>query len=205
MKKSLHPMILPVLSLIILLNSCTTAKNTGSDTRVDTDRVKENNNSCFVQKNDGVILNFSSLKLVNTVFNDPYLLADSKTRIYPKEIKAYQDKDYYFVSQNGFINARKSYVSTEALPGFAVKLVSGKLNVYRKKFYNGTNAADEFYLQSGEQGQIVRYSPKIMKELLKDNTEAASYFNSRSKNISLSQRILSTAALVNNDRGVTKN
>jgi hypothetical protein len=205
MKKALHPLILPVLSLIILLNSCSTAKNTVSDARVDTDRVKENNNSCFVQKNDGVILNFSSLKLVNTVFNDPYLLADNKTRIYPKDIKAYQDKDYYVVSQKGFVNARKSYVSTEALPGFAVKLVSGKLNVYRKKFYNGTNAADEFYLQLGELGQIVRYSPKVMKEILKDNTEATSYFNSRSKNISLSQRILSTAALLNNDRGVTKN
>lgn len=204
MKRSL-PLILPFLSLIVLLNACVTGKNSVTDLKPDIERSKDNNSTCFVQLKDGSIVNYGSLKLVNTVFNDAYLLADNKTRIYPKEIKAYQNKDHYAVSQNSFVNGRKSYVSVEALPGFAVRIAKGKLNVYCKKFYNGAHAVDEFYLQSGDQGTISRYSKQLMNELLKDNSEATGFFNSKAKNISLAQKIQATAAIVNNDRTITKN
>ena len=204
MKRSL-PLILPFLSIILLLNSCATGKNSVTDFKPDSPNVKENNSICFVQKNDGSIQNYTSLKLVNAVFNDAYLLADSKTRIYPKEIKAYQDNYQYAISQNSFTNGRKSYVAIDALPGFAVQIAKGKLNVYCKKFYNGAHAVDEFYLQTGDNGPIKVYSKQLMNEILKDNAEAFTFFNNNIKDASLLKKLQALAAVINNDHLISKN
>ena len=204
MKRSL-PLILPILSIILLLNACVTGKNAVNDIKADTEKSKEINTVCFVQKNDGTIVNFSALKLVNAVFNDAYLLADNKMKIYPKDIKAYQNKDHYAVSQTGFATVHKSYVAVEALPGFAVRIAKGKLNVYCKKFFNGAHAVDEYYIQAGDQGQIFKYTPALMNEMLKDNTEAVSYFNSKNNTLAFSKKLQATAAIFNNERLVSKN
>jgi hypothetical protein len=181
-----------------MFSSCAVNNAVVCERKCTADPQKETANACFVQKTDGAIVSYGSLKLVNSVFNDSYLLADGKIKIYPKDIRSYQTPEYFAVSQDIFANGRKSHVSVECLPGFATRIAKGKLNIYCKKIYNGTHAVDEFFLQQGDEAQIVAYSPKLMNELLKDNNEANNYFNSRNKKTSLNKKLQATAAMVNN-------
>jgi hypothetical protein len=206
MKKILTAM--PVLlSIVLLLNSCSTGKNAVTERKTGTE-AKENAASCFVQLNDGTIKNYTSLKLITGMFKAPHLLADGKTRINASQIKAYQNEIHYAVSQNTFCCGRKSYVAVETLPGFAVRIIKGKLNVFVKKFFNGQHAVDEFFLQAGSDGQIVPYTPETMSELVKSNQDAYNLFNNNHKrnNVNTLEKIQASAYLFNNaDQFISKN
>jgi hypothetical protein len=96
-------------------------------------------------------------------------------------------------------------VAVEALPGFAVRVAKGKLNVYSLKYYNGHNTTEKFYLQSGDDGQIVAYSPEVMKELLRDNSEAFNFFTNKNKAAVFPKKLLAAVDIYNNSRYVSKN
>jgi hypothetical protein len=161
--------------------------------------------TCFVQLNDGSIQQYSNLKLVTGVLITPHLLADNKVIINAKDIKAYRNDKHFAVSDKSLTTQKKSLVAVETLPGFAVRIVTGKMNVYCRKYYNGSNSVDEYFLQNGNEGQIVAYSTDLMKNLLKDNAKALDYFNSKVKVSPKSKKLLATADIYNSGELFSKN
>ena len=204
MKKTLYTLAL-VLPVSLLFNACKLSNEMNNGLSNNAVSSKSSVSNCFIQKKDGSVINYGSLHMVNAVFNDAYLLADNKTRIYPKEIVAYQTNEYYAVSQSQFSNGRKSHVAITCLPGFGMRIAKGKLNVYTKQYFNGTLAVDEYYLQSGDDGPIKVFSPILIKELLQNDAKAIGYFKSNHKQKPLRELLTATASLVNADRSVTKN
>lgn len=63
---------------------------------------------------------------------------------------------------------------SQALPFASAK---GKLNIYSKKFYNGRAAVDEYFIQEGSNGNIVAYTPELLKNLIKESDEAMNFFS----------------------------
>jgi hypothetical protein len=202
--KTLVPSVALLCSALILLNSCSVSKNTVLPPKADA----ENNpatTSCFVVKTDGSRQYFSTLKLVTGVLTTPHLLADNKIVIEAKDVLAYQDKKRFAVSQKLLTTKRISYVAAETLPGFATRITNGKLSVYGRKYYNGSNTVTEYFLQTGDDGEILSYSNSIMKDLLKDNPKAADFYNSKVKISPRSKKLLATVDIYNNVQFISKN
>jgi len=204
MKKAIPAIALFCITMLFL-NSCGTGKNSFAVCRMVPPDAKVEPANCFVQLNDGTVQYYTTLKLVTGVLTTPHLLADNRIVINAKDIKAYQDGKRYAVSSNSLKTTKNSYVAVEALPGFAVRLAQGKLNVYQRKFYNGSNAVDEYFLQTGNDGEIIAYSTKAMKELLKDNPKALDYYNSKVKVSPKSKKLIATAAIYNTGELLSKN
>ena len=203
MKKLFYTFVV-LLSINIFFQSCATNKSiaqriTEFESATADDRV------CFVQWNDGSIKYYTTLKLVTGVFTSPHLLGDDQVKIAAYQIKAYQDKDHYAISQKLFVSGKRSAVATETLPGFAVRVVKGKLNVYCKKFFNGERAVNEYYLQSGDDGEIQVYTPALMNDLVKNDAAALSYFNTKKVKDHMPEKLLATVQLFNNNQMVSKN
>jgi hypothetical protein len=158
----------------------------------------------FVKKKDGTVEYYQTLKLVKGVFKAPHLLADGKTKIEAKDIIAYQNDQHFAISQETFAGGKKSFVAVETLPGFAIRISKGKMNVYCKKFYNGRAAVDEFYLQLGDEGSILPYSADLMTSMISNNNEALSYFSANPEEM-LTKKIQIVADLYNNSALITKN
>ena len=203
MKKALYtPLFL--LIIIILFQSCATDRSVAQ-------RIAEFENSkadeavCFVQMNDGTIKYYTTLKLVTGVFTSPHLLADGQVKISASEIKAYQDANHYVISQKVFTSGKHSAVAVETLPGFAIRVVQGKLNVYCKKFFNGERAVDEYYLQSGDDGEILVYTPVLMNDMVKNDPAAFNFFNNKKIRNHMPEKLLATVKLFNNDQLISKN
>lgn len=203
--KNIIPAIAVLFCAATLLNSCATGKNAVTSLNPAIENTDNHVATCFVQLNDGSIKQFSSLKLVTGLFTTPHLLADDKLVINAKDIKAYQDNKRYAVSAKQLKSKKDGYVSSEALPGFAVKLLSGKLNVYGRKYYNGANSVDEYFLQEGNDGHIIAYSRNVLRDMLKEDTKALEYFNSRSKGSSKSKKLIAAVEMYNNNQLLTKN
>jgi hypothetical protein len=188
---------------IILLNSCTVNKNsTGID---EVKNMTDGPATCFVKLNDGTIKQFTTLKLVTGVLTIPHLLGDDKVVINAKDIIAYQDNKHYAVSSKILTSTRSANVSVETLPGFAVRVVSGKLNVYCRKYYNGTNTTDEYFLQTGNDGYIVAYTKEVMKSMIKEDVKALEYFNSKTKISPKAKKLLTAVEMYNTGQMMTKN
>lgn len=161
--------------------------------------------NCFVEYNDGTIKQFTSLELVTGLFKSPHLLADGQIVIKADEIKAYQDKHHYAISQKVFTELRPSKVAVDALPGFAIKIAQGKLNVYSLKFYNGHNASEKLFVQSGDSGQIVACTPELLKELIKDNADAIAYLTTKEKKAADVKKMIEVVDMYNTSSLITKN
>lgn len=194
-----------ILCLCLLLNACSSSKNSIEHYRAETQSNTKEDAACFVQMKDGSLKNYTSLKLVTGVFKTPHLLADDKTVIMAEEIKAYQNKDHYAIAQTAFKTGKPSYVAVDALPGFAVRVAKGKLNVYSLKYYNGHNTTEKFYLQAGDEGQIVAYTPALMKEMVRDNSEAFNFFTDKKKASAFPKNLLVAVDIYNNSRYFSKN
>jgi hypothetical protein len=192
-------------SALFILNSCATSSITREQRKTDIEKSREPETNCFVQFNDGTVKNYKTLKLVTGMFKAPYLLADGKTKIHSKEIKAYQNKDHYAISQATFGEGRTSHVATETLPGFAIRTVKGKLNVYCKKYYNGQVAVDEYYLQVGNTGEIVAFSSNAFNELIKSIPEAYGLFNNKKFKGTLPEKLTAAAHMYNSGQMMTSN
>ena len=192
-------------STLVLLGSCKYTKDSVVQRKADIEKSKEQTSACFVQMNDGTIKNYSTLKLVTGLLKTPYLLADGKIRIMGKDIKAYQNKDHYAISQAIFTSGHKSYVATETLPGFAVRIAKGKINVYAKKYYNGVGAVDEYFVQKGDGGQILAYTTENMNMMVKDDDEALAFFVNKSYTTPKSKKELTQPPYSNMSRATTRN
>jgi hypothetical protein len=203
--KTKLPQFTAILCLLFSLNSCLSSKNALEQTKPISENTKEET-ACFVQMNDGTVKNYSTLKLVTGVFKTPHLIADGNVIISADKVAAYQSKDQYAISQKGFTTIQPSYVAVDALPGFAVRVAKGKLNVYAIKYYNGHNTTEKFFLQIGDDGAIVPYKYELMSDLVKDNIEAYNFFNKKKKAIALNKRLLVTADIYNsNSSYISKN
>jgi hypothetical protein len=202
MKKSV-PSLTALLCLLFFFNFCALSKNL-IESKPGIETPKEGL-SCFVELKDGSIKQYTSLELVTGVFKTPHLLADGNIVIKAEEIMAYQNKEYYAISQKKINSLKPSKVAVDALPGFAIRVAKGKLNVYSLKYYNGHNTTQKFYLQAGEEGNIVLYTPELLNELVKDSNEAYSYFNDKNKDAAISDKLLATIDIYNNSKLISKN
>ena len=183
--------------LSTLLFSCTSTKDTASLTQQVIYEPKSASPDCFVQMVDGSFKNYSSLQLVTGIYKEPHLLADGKLKIYPEEIIAYQNKRHYAISAGGFsYGGHKSNLASETLPGFAIRIATGRLNVYVKKYRENNTVMDEYYFQEGN-GHILVYSPELMSALIKNEPEALEFFNNYKKRIKLTKELKATAKLYN--------
>jgi hypothetical protein len=192
-------------SLSVFVSSCSVSQNSIGEKAVSASIDTENKNAVFVKRNDGSVTYYTSLKLVTGILKTPHLLADDKEIINSKDIMAYKDQNVYAVSSKLLTSKKNSYVASEALPGFAVKLVSGKLNVYCRKYYNGGSTTNEYFLQSGEDGYIVSYSKDVLKSMLKEDKKALDYFNKGSKMTFKPKKLIAVVELFNNNQMLTKN
>lgn len=203
MKKNLSR-IPTLLSLVMVLGGFSTVNQaqTVKETEIKTLQGKEP--ICFVQKKDGTIQHYSSLKMVTGIFTSPYLLADGNIKIKAADIKAYQDAEHYAISQKYLENGHQSKVAIDALPGFAIRIVSGHISVFCKKYFNGAKAIDELFIQSGEDGKILPYSPELVLEMVKDHQDILKILNSKD-NKTLTERLLAVAEIYNQQHLLTKN
>ncbi len=118
---------------------------------------------------------------------------------------AYQNTRHYAVAAKILTSTKNGKVAVETLPGFAVKVLSGKVNVYSRKYYNGGNTAEEYFLQNGNDGYIVAYSKDVLKSMLKEDTKALEFFNSKTKVSPKSKKLLTAVQMYNNGQLITKN
>jgi len=160
---------------------------------------------CFVEFNDGTVKQFSTLELVTGIFKTPHLLADGQIVIKADEIKAYQDKAHYAISQKTFTDIKSSKVAIEALPGFAIRIAQGSLNVYSLKFYNGHNATEKLFIQTNDKMQIVACTPELLKEIIKDNADATAFLKGNDKKTADIKKLLETVDIYNNSSLISKN
>jgi hypothetical protein len=155
MKKSFY-LLAVLFAFLTIFNSCTVNKQLSAQRELDIKNSREEGSGCFVEFTDGTIKKYNTLKLMRGVMKTPHLLADGKIKIEAREIKAYQNADHYAISQLLYSPKKPSYVAIETLPGFAVRIARGNVNMYVRKFYNTQNAVDEFFVQSPD-GQITEY------------------------------------------------
>lgn len=204
MKRTI-PFITAICCSAILLHSCTGSKNSLADNSTEIVNNKIPTGTCYVEFTDGSTKQFASLKLITGIFKTPHLLADNKQLLNTKDIKSYYDGHYFAVSDKALTTSKTSYVAVDALPGFAKRIATGKLNVYSRKFYNGNNSVEEYFLQNGNNGPIVSYSTDVMKAILKDNAKALAYYNNNTKVSPVSKKILAAAEIYNNGELLSKN
>ncbi len=194
-----------LLAIVCIQSSCATMSSGMFDRGVDSKKGKESKADFFIQKKDGSVQNFKSLKLVTGVFKTPHLLADGKIKIESKDVAAYQNSDHFAISDEYIEGERKAKVAIGSLPGFAVRVAKGKLNVYSRKYYNGKNAADELFIQDGNNGKIVPYTPELMASILKDHPSALNALNSKNNQGNLTQKLQAVADIYNRDQLMSKN
>ena len=166
---------------------------------------KASNSSSFVKLKNGRTVFYNKLEIVKGVFTAPHLLANESIKIKPSEIEAYQIEDHFAVSQKYIMNGHKSAVAVDALPGFAKRVVKGKLNVYCKKYFNGRFATDEFFLQSENDSRIYAYTPELFKQMIEDNEAASNYYQKETVGVEPSKKITTTAEMYNQAVYMTRN
>ena len=191
------------LFILILINSCSINKNYVTQRKLEIQNAKDADRSCFVELNDGTINNYSTLVLVIGLLKTPHLIADGKIKIEAKNIRAYQNDEHYAISQSVYNPKRRSYVAVESLPGFAIRIAKGDLNIYVRKSNNNNKAVDEFFLQTGNYGEITAYSPVLMNDVIKTSPEALDLFNSK-KYRSVRPKLKAAAEIFNNSQSVTR-
>jgi len=203
MKRNIPACILLFL-LLVAFNSCSVNKGILSQRKADLQHSKDEASNCFVKKEDGTVIHYETLKLVTGFLKTPYLLADGKTKIYSSEIIAYQTEDYYAISEVKFAyEGHPSKLAVETLPGFAVRLAKGKINIYSRKYSVGKVAADEYFLQEGK-GLIYAYSPELMDNLIRKHPEALKFYNTYKEKLPLTKDLKNTAFIYNNAHMVSK-
>jgi hypothetical protein len=190
--------------LSISLFSCSTGKNLTEVLPLKNEAVNAEN-PCFIKFADGTVKQYSSLKLVTGLFKEPHLLADDNVVIKTEIVKAYQSKDCYAVCQKDFAPSINSHVAKNALPGFAVRIVKGRINVFSIKYYNGHNTTEKLFMQTGEEGEVIPCSKKIIADIVKENIEAVALLQSDTKPITESKRVIAAIMAYNNSSLISKN
>ncbi len=188
--------------LSISLFSCTTGKNVTESPKPST-QFQNSETNCFVKFNDGTVKQYASLKLVTGLFKEPHLVANETISIKTETVFAYQSKDVYAVSQRGFAPMVNSQVAKEALPGFAVRIVKGRINVFSVKYYNGHNTTEKLFLQSGEDGEVIPCNKHMLNDIIKETPEAVAVLDSKS--VPENKRMQAAVEAYNNSKLISKN
>ena len=171
--------VLSIVAISLFSESCIT-RQIADNNHIATEQESVDNESsgCFVQYADGRIQHFTTLKLIKGITTTPHLLGNGNIKIKTRDIAAYQNNLHYAISQKIYNPKRLSYVAIESLPGFAVQIAKGKLNIYVRKSYNSNKAIEEYFIQIGDE-PIIEYSPEAIIQVIKDNPEAAEFFNAQ--------------------------
>ena len=156
--------------LSITLNSCSVHKNLSETFELENESDYIHASTDFVELKNGEKIYFNELKLVKGVFRAPHVLGDQSHKFLGSELKAYQIDGVYAISEKQIENGHKSKLAIDALPGFAKRVVTGNLNVYSKKYFNGRAAVEEFFVQSGEKGKIFVYTPETLKAIMENKS-----------------------------------
>ncbi len=162
-------------------------------------------NGCFVQFADGTVKQFTTLKLITGVFKTPHLVADDSITIYADQLKAYQNENGYAVSQKEIGDTHKTFVAKDVLPGFALRIVKGHLNIFSIKYYNGQNATEKLFIQQGTSGQITACTHELLEELMKENSDAVAILHAKNRQLSPTQKMVSAAEIYNSSKLLSKN
>lgn len=193
----------------LLIQSCASNKDAFSvpkEEQVKQAReARESELPCFVQWNDGSFSFFNSLVLSTGVFKEPRLLADDELEISGKQIIAYQNEDHYAISQDHFKMGRKSILAVETLPGFAIRVAKGKLNLYSAKFNKGQHSYDQYYVQDGDKGPILSCTNEFMSELLQKDPTAFDYVYQQMSGTARNKKLQQMAGLHKTSQGLTRN
>lgn len=201
--KTTVPFFTATLFFSLLLNISSRAN---SGLKINNDDVPKGEYAgCFVQYADGTLKQFTKLKLVTKMFKTPHLLADDSVIIYGTELKAYQNEDGYAVSQSEFGNFKKTYVAKSVLPGFAVRVVKGYINIFSVKYYNGQNVTEKLFIQQANATAITPYTPETLEVLLKDNNDALAMLAAENKALTGTKKILAAVQLFNSSKLLSKN
>ena len=100
--------------------------------------------------------------------------------------------------QGFLIGGHLSKISSETLPGFAVRIMKGKLNVYVKKYKNGARILDEFYFQQGNRREVLVYTPGVDGRTDQPNIpEALEFYNAYRKHLPKNRDLIATAYIFN--------
>lgn len=172
-----HTLGITILAFSFFLQSCMTKKVAHKNKIVpEQESVPKESTGCFVEFTDGTIRHFNSVRLVKGITTAPHLLADGRVKINSRNIKAYQNNLHYAISQKVYNPRRLSYVAVESLPGFAVQIAKGQLNIYVRKSFDSNKAVEEYFIQSGD-GTITEYSYEAMMQVIGNHPEATEFFN----------------------------
>lgn len=193
-----------LLCIVASFCSCSFTSSIAEETPASNKATKRNA-GCFVQYNDGSVKTYNSLKLVTGLFTSPHLLADGKIKIAADDICSYNNGNTVAISEKLFESKHNGKVAKEALPGFAICIVSGKVNVYSRKFYNGSKAVDELLVQEGNDGTILPCSKATMAVIMRDNPEALLLLNAKHKKTPEWKQLVEVATLYNSQQLMTKN
>ncbi len=197
---------LAIAGVLLFMQSCAASSVTTLPEPPSEDKPgRAGSNSSYVILKDGSIQQYSTLKLVTGLFTSPHLLADGKTEILANSIFAYQNETHYALSPENLVNGRRSKSAVEALPGFAVRIATGKLNVYSHKYFNGSGTSEELFIQIGNEGAVMAFKPELMNDILKDHPEAFDFFHSRNKKAPVSKKLIATAELFNRQPLLSRN
>ncbi len=190
---------LAILCVTISLNACMPIKNS-VDGIMPAKSTTNTKDDCFVQMADGTIKNYTNLQLINSRVTDAHLLADDSVVITPNQIKAYQDKKSYAVAHKVFKASNPKSITVNTMPGFAVRIAKGKLNIYVAKYNDGIKTTEVYFLQFGDEEEIKTYVPQTMNQMLRDNNEAFNFFNDHNSDNNLYKTLIATANMYNSPR-----
>lgn len=185
----------------VALFSCSAGRNTLSR-KQQLQEAREPNLGCFVLLNDGTLTSYKTLKMKTGVFITPYLLADGKIKIEGSEVEAYQTNEYFAISQQGD-EASHSKIAKECLPGFAVRIARGKLNLYDRICLHSDTGNRDYFIQVGNGSPIYDYSPELMNAVIKYHYEAYNYFNNTQR-AKLATKIITATDIFNNEPSFTR-
>jgi len=182
-------------AILMLSISATTTANTLHDTKPALN-APVSPALCYVKMKDGTIRTYHTLTLEKGLFVSPHLLANGVEKLSALDIVEYKTKNVLAVSQSLLKGCKKSNVSTEVLPGFAKLVLSGPINVYVRKIFNGTVTVDQYFLQSGT-SDIQAYSPALMREILGNNLTALEAFEKNNSSANLYSQLKEILSLYN--------
>ena len=70
--------------------------------------------------------------------------------------------------------------------------------------FTPANTVDEYFLQHGNDGYIVAYSKEVLKSMLKEDSKALEFLNSKTKVSPKSKILLTAVQMYNNSQLITK-
>ncbi len=175
---------------LVALASCSTTQNIAAITEANEEPIDFTQSpSCIVYHTDGTVATYHRLKLVTGVLKTPYLLADNAIKLEPETIHAYESNGVYALSQKSFATGARGRIATRVLPGFAVKEVSGPINLYSLQVSNNNYITKKYFLQKGDNGVVVPYTATVLKDWFGNNTSIANFVKNKQKKINEAELI----------------